>query len=322
MIHVREATLDDTQAVSALFRSRIAAWQRMNPQGQVEDVPYDALTIYERWLHGGPWMSVETAALHLSHLVRGAGMPIVAEIDGAVQAYAEVYHGVEPEPFGEHLHLGQLAVHAGYRAEGLEDAMLDDLLERTRTSHCHRLTANCIASDQIAQELYTRHGLMPLTRIKRYTIPAKSGQGFYKSVEHLNANASQITDWFMPVGRLGSARQQWETLWPRTWNAIPEVRERRIHRLHFSASGQEALMCCQQQLYAPRNADLYLWSPKPLTPQLLTAVRDWTHREGYRTLVMAVTDETAKVLGAEAEPDGYSVDVYGADATDATTLHS
>jgi GNAT superfamily N-acetyltransferase len=315
--HIREAALDDTQAISALFRSRITAWQRLNAQGQVEDVPYDALTIYERWLHGGPWMSVETGAIHLSHLLRGAGMPLVGEVDGAVQAYAEVYHGVEPQPFGDHLHLGQMVVHAAYSTEGLEDAVLDYLLEQTRTLHCQRLTATGVAGDAAAQELYTRHSMTPLSRIKRYSLPAKSGQGFYKSVEHLSANASQIDDWFMSVGRLSSARQQWETLWPRTWNAIPEIRERRIHRLHFSASGHEALVCCQQQLYAPRSADLYLWSSKPLTAQLLIALRDWTHREGYRTLVMAVTDDIAKVLGAEAEPDGYYVDVYGVDAQSA-----
>src|ERR1041385_4360870 len=219
-IHIREATLDDTKAISTLFRSRITAWQRLNTQGQVEDVPYDALTIYERWLHGGPWMSVETAAIHLSHLLRGAGMPFVVEVDGAVQAYCEVYHGVEPEPFGDHLHIGQMVVHPAARTEGLEDALLDYLLDQARTSHCQRLTANCVASDADAQELYSRHNMTPIMRINRYTIPAKSGQGFYKTVEHLSANPAQIADWFMVLGRLGSARQQWETLWPRTWNAI------------------------------------------------------------------------------------------------------
>lgn len=114
----------------------------------------------------------------------------------------------------------------------------------------------------------------------------------------------------MSVGRLGSSRQQWETLWPQTWYAIAEMRERRTHRLNFSASGQEALIFCQQQLYNSRAVEVYMWSPKPLTTQLLTALRDWTHREGYRTLVLCVNDDIAKVLGNEAEADGYYEDVY------------
>jgi hypothetical protein len=307
-IHVRQATLDDTTAISALARAHIQVWQRVNAQGQVEDMPYEALTIYERWLHGGPWMSLETGALQLSHLLRGAGIPFVAVVDEQVMAYAEAYHGVEPTPFGDHLHLANLIVSSDH--SGLKDSVLDYLLEETKAFKCQRLTAQCVANDSEAATLYKRHGMKSLARFQRLTLSAKTGQGFYKVSDHPNANPTQIAEWFMPVGRFGSARQQWETLWPRTWNAIPEIRAQRTHRLQFSASGQEAFVYCQQQLYAPRNADIYLWSPKPLTGQLLTALRDWAHKEGYRALVMLVMEETIKTLGSDAEPDGYFQDVY------------
>jgi hypothetical protein len=68
-VEVRQAGLDDTGAITALFGARIPIWQRINKQGQVEDVPYAQLTIYERWLHGGPWMSIETCAVLLNHLL-------------------------------------------------------------------------------------------------------------------------------------------------------------------------------------------------------------------------------------------------------------
>lgn len=310
-IHMRGATLDDTQAISALFRTHISVWQRLNAAGNVEDVAYDSLTIYERWLHGGPWMSVETAAIHLSHLLRGAGIPLVVEAEGKIAAYAEVFRGSEPEPYSDHYHLSLVMIDPDFANAGLQDVILNDLLEQARIARLTRVTANCIAGDVTTQSLYSRHGMSILSRVQRYNLPAKSGQGFYKVVEHLDDSAQQINNWFMPVGRLGSARQQWETLWPQTWYAIAEMRERRTHRLHFSASGQEALVYCQQKLYAPRAVEVYLWSPKPLTTQLLTALRDWTHREGYRTLVLSVPDETAKVLSAEAEADGYYEDVYG-----------
>ncbi len=155
--------------------------------------------------------------------------------------------------------------------------------------------------------------MQPVSRVVRLSLAAKTGQVFYRAVEHPNADAAQINEWYMPVGRLGSARQQWETLWPRLWNAIPQIRERRTHRLHVAAAGQEAFICCQQQLYDPRSADVYCWSPKPLSGQLVTAIRDWSHREGYRTLVMAVAPDTVKTLGPEAEADGYYQDVYALD---------
>lgn len=308
-ITVRPARLDDAAAISGLYRSYIPAWQRLDASGRVEDVPYESLTIYERWLHGGPWMSIETAAIHLSHLLRGAGLPLVVDFGGAVAAYAELYAGLEAEPYGDHLHLGHRVVAPDVPPAALEDALLQGALAVGRARRCMRFTANVVAGDG-AGDLYGQHGLTPLTRIQRYTLPAKSGQGFYKAVEHPNENAAQIGRWFMPVGRVGSARQQWEMLWPRTLDAIPEIRDRRVQRLHFSASGQEALVYCQPQLYAPRSAELSLWSPKPLTPQLLTALRDWTHREGYRTLVLTAGPETAGVLGGEAESDGFYLDVY------------
>lgn len=310
-IHVRGATLDDTLTISSLFRDRIAVWQRLNTAAQVEDVPYASLTIYERWQHGGPWMSVETAAIHLSHLLRGAGIPLVGEADGQIVAYAETYRGLEPDPYGDHLHLAKVVIDPDHTTGNIPDVIVSDLLDQARVSRCARLTADCVASDIEAQTLYTRHGMSVLSRINRYNLPARSGQGFYKVVEHPAENASQIAGWFMSVGRLGSARQQWETYWPRTWDAIAEIRERRAYRLHFSAAGQEALIYCQQQLYLPRTLEVYLWSPKPLTSQLLTALRDWAYREGYRSLVLTATDETAKILGGEAEPDGYYVDVFG-----------
>lgn len=64
-------------------------------------------------------------------------------------------------------------------------------------------------------------------------------------------------------------------------------------------------MFCREHLYDPRRADLSLWTPKPLTAQLVSAVRDWAHREGYRTLVMMVEDSAKEALGQEAEDDGY-----------------
>ena len=164
-----------------------------------------------------------------------------------------------------------------------------------------------------AADFYQQQGLQSLASVKRYNLPAKMGQGFYRTTDHLLAAADQIKGWQMPIGRLASPRQQWETWWPDTWASIPEMAQRPSHRLKFNASGQEAFVCCQQQLYAARSADVYCWSPGPLTSQMLTAIRDWCHRAGYRTLIMAMLDTTAKILGTEAEPDGYSQTIYTRD---------
>jgi GNAT superfamily N-acetyltransferase len=308
-IQVRQAGLDDTQAISNLFRSRIHVWQRLDERGRVEDVAYGALTIYERWLHGGAWMSVETAAIHLNQLLSGAGQALVAEGDGQVLAYAEGYEGAEPMPFGAHLHLAHLLVDTEHGTEGLDAALAEALIQRAKLLKCQYVTVSRMTDAIETQVFDQQYKLKGLAKLRRFTMSAKTGQIFYQATEHLNADSGQISGWYMPVGRLTSARQQWETLWSRTFETLPGNRRQKTHRMRFTAAGQEAFVCCKQQMYDPRSADVYCWSPKPLTSQLLSGIRDWAHREGYRTLVLAVTEDTVKTLGAEAEADGYTQDV-------------
>jgi ribosomal protein S18 acetylase RimI-like enzyme len=309
-LQVRMARLDDSVSITNLFQASIPVWQRLNAAGQVEDVGYAALSIYERWLYGGPWMSVETTALHLSHLLTGGGIPFVAERARVVVGYVEAYRGWEAEPFADHLHLSQLHRHPQETDSQVAEALIHAVKEAARLERVQRVTASCAANDSMTQALYTAQGFSAAQTVKRYSLPARSGQGFYRMTEHLDANPQQIKGWNMSIGRVESARQHWEMQWPPTFQAIPEIRERKQHRLHISASGQEAFIFAQQQLYVPRSVEFQIWSPKVATAQLMTALRDWSYRENYRTLVMIAPQEIAALLGTEAEADGYAASIF------------
>lgn len=304
-VGIRQACLDDTQAIGGLFQAQIPVWQRIDAGGQVESPPYQQLTIYERWSHGGAWMSIETASIHLSRLLRGAGIAVVGEVDGKVVAYAEAYPGDEPPPFGQHLHLASLVTSSEHPTTA--DALIRYLIELALSTATGQLTVSMGGADE---SRYDGYHLQLVSTVQRYHLAARTGQGFYKVNEHPNSSAAQIDGWQMPVGRAESARQHWELLWNTVWNILPEIAARRTQRLSISASGHEAFLCCQQQLFNPRTADLYCWSSKALTPPLLTAIRDWAHRQDYRTLSLVVTPETAKILGTEAEPDPFIRKIY------------
>ena len=201
-----------------------------------------------------------------------------------------------------------LVVHPVYTDAGIEQALLAGLLEQATVIKARQITMSRVGEVSGEATYYEHYHLQPLCRIRRLSLSARTGQIFYRASDHPNADPAQIQGWHMPVGRLTSARQEWEQLWPRTWEVIPEVRRQHTHRLPFAAAGQEAFVCCRQQFYDPRSADVYCWSPKPLTNQLVSAIRDWGHREGYRTLHWVVSDDTVKVLGQEAEPGGYTVE--------------
>lgn len=306
---IRNAQLDDTRYISDLFRTPVTTWQRLDPDGRVQDVTYEALSLYERWLHGGPWMSVETAAIWLNHLLKRGNVVYVAVQAGEIVGYLEAYPGNEPAPFGRHLHVAHLVA----PDQDIKDTLMRKLRERATDGDFDRFTTAFSAYDDDARTYYERFGMQRIERTQQYTIAAQTGQGFYKVTEHPNPNPEQINGWRMTIGRQQSARQHWETLWPRLWEVIPEIRERRTHRLSFNAAGQTAFLFCQQQLYAPRTVDVCCWSPKALKTQLITALRDWAHREDYRSLRLSLSDESTRVLPDDTENAPQQQDVYAVD---------
>jgi len=287
-MEIRLATLDDVAAICDLFQGQIGRWQRLNAEGIAEDVSYADLTVYERWLHGGsaaPWMSLETASIWLSHLRRGGGMPRVMLNSGGIVAYAEVFAGDEPAPYGQHMYLGQLISRDAESGR----AMFQKLREEA-AGQASLFTATCAAYDSDCVTFYARSGLAQLVKSYRVQFAAQQGQGFYQVTPHKNPAAVQITGWYMPLGERGSGREQWERLWPSHWDALPKLAERAVHRLRFSAAGQEAFVYFARDLYDPRSAHVSCWTPKPISAQMIIAMRDWAYRQGYRTL-QTYTDE-------------------------------
>lgn len=303
-MQIRPAILDDTRAIGALFRSRITAWQRQREDGQIEDVEYESLSVYERWLHGGAWMAVETGAVFLNHLLLGAGVPMVAEHGGHVFGYVEAFPNHEADPFGAHLHVGYLVAPDAET----EDALLDAMMMAARARKLFKLTASTALGEEATAAL-ARRGGEPVYTLQRYTLTARTGQGFYRAVDLAQNDASVITGWAMPAGRDTSPRYAWETQVQRLFDTMPELAQRRAHRLRLSASGQDVIVYCRQQMYAPRTVDVSMWSPKGLQPQTVIALSDWAHREGYRTLRLMAGEADARALGPDAELDPMMVTI-------------
>lgn len=294
-MEIRPATLDDTSGITQLFIANIDRWQRMTADGRVEDLPYADLRIYERWLHGGAWMSIETGAIWLTHLLGGAGLAFVAK-DDEIQGYAEAFISEEAEPYKYHLHISELVANN----EVSRDALMKHLLGQA--GGIGRLTVASTAYDQEKIGFYRRHSHKELMQIRRVNISAQgTNVGFYKVTKHDNSDATQILDWQMPIGRIESARQHWEELWAQLWHAVPEITARKTHRLRFNVGGQDAFVVVQEQLYNPRGAEVFCWTSKALTSHLIAAIRDWSYKAGYRSLTMAVNDKVASMLGSELE---------------------
>jgi hypothetical protein len=300
-MQVRSATLDDTYEIVKLFIADIPKWQRLNTQGQVEDLPYDDLTIYERWLHGGAWMTLETGVIWLSHVLSGHGLAYVVEDDSQIVAYAEAFYNDETPPLGQHLYVSEIQVDASCN-DDVHHALAEALIQDARS--VGRLTVSYAEYDDDHATYYRKYfGANEMARLARYSLSAQTGQSFYKSRDYDDDNSEQIVGWEMSVGRWTSPRSMWEREWTEHWRAIPQIIDRTKHRLFINAAGHEAIVCYHQQLYNTRSAEVYCWSAKKLSSQLIVAIRDWGHRAGYRNLILALPSSSAKLLPAEVTVD-------------------
>ncbi|WP_240910739.1 hypothetical protein [Thermococcus sp. MAR1] len=79
-MRIRLATLDDVGGIVALH----AANERLSGN------------LYERYTRGGPWMSVETCAIHLNNLLLDDQLVAVAELNGIIVGEVEVLFSEEP----------------------------------------------------------------------------------------------------------------------------------------------------------------------------------------------------------------------------------
>ena len=300
-MRIRQATLDDTHQIVALFAAKIPVWQRFNAEGHVEDLPYEALTIYERWLHGGAWMALETGAIWLNHLLSGNGLAWVVDDEGRILAYAEAFVNRELTPMNTHLHLAQIMV-GDSGPEEVHHLLADAVLKDARGPG--RLSVAYPDYDEVHARYYrTYFGAKESFRLTRYALSAQIGQSFYKSQDYDKSDANVIEGWAMAAGRLTSPRAMWESEWVEHWRGIPPILERSKHRQYVNASGHEALVCFHQQQYNERVADVLCWSPRHLSTQLLVAIRDMGHRLGFRSLTFAIPDFSAKLLPEDSAPE-------------------
>jgi GNAT superfamily N-acetyltransferase len=194
-ITVRQATLADAASITALHNAAIETWTRRTIDGESVPVEYADLSLFERWLNGGPWTSVEMCAVHIANLLRGSdGFPVVAEIEGRVGAEAEVFIGREPEPFSHHINIPKLSVHPEHREAGLDSALLTYIQQIAEAIRCKRVT---VAHGEPDAALYEHHHFNRAHTGQRIVIRAQEGRVFYQAGELKTFDPAQINGWHM-----------------------------------------------------------------------------------------------------------------------------
>ena len=307
MTTVRLATLADTAAIVDIHTSHKTQWEQVDSMGQLVSARYEALTLYERWQQGGPWMSIETCAVHLNRLLAGSGVPLVAEDEnGQVLAEAEVYESFEPAPYGHHLHIGVIITHADHLRRGLGAALMKYIVEMARLMKCERIAV----SHNEARHFFAAQNFRHTHTGRGVRIATQQGRAFYQGVDLVDRNPDQIKGWYMPFGRYQSSRQEWDNLFPQDWAAgLPDLLNILVMHVKLTVTNQNAILFMRE---ADQPGEVYLacWSARPLSNPLLTAIRDRAFRDGFHTIISYVMDTDLPSLGNDAQQTNYSQDLY------------
>lgn len=296
MPKVRQALLSDVQGISLVYRSLVKQWTRPGPEGPLP-APYEALSLHERWLHGGPWLSLETCAIWLGHLLQqNEGLAIVAEEGGQILGEAEVFISREAPPYGHHLNISNLNVLAEAQGQGVGRALVDYILEMARALKCQQITVAYPNPLPFWEAL----GFQPLVARRRVTLPAKEGRVFYKAHELQNDSPKQVAGWYMSLGRFQNSREEWERFYWMMWAGVPQLVEPRWHGLSLELSGQPCLLHLHQREDDPQGATARVWTKYELSTHVISAICDRAARLNY-AYISSLVDEPQHKLLTEAQ---------------------
>ncbi|HDH07022.1 MAG TPA: N-acetyltransferase [Thermoproteales archaeon] len=123
-MEIRLASLDDVKGIVEVHCSDVEKWFRVVGGRRVE-ADYGSLSVGERFLHGGPWMSIETCAIHLNYLLISKQYPLVAIADGKVVGELELFICSEDNVLGKTAFIDILVVHKDYRRKGIGRALIN-----------------------------------------------------------------------------------------------------------------------------------------------------------------------------------------------------
>jgi len=253
-IVVRPAMLSDAAAITAIHCSNVETWRR---GGRGEPVPYEALSLHDRWLHGGPWMSVETCAVHLNRWLRTGHPLLVAELEGEVVGEAEFVVNPEPAPYGPALHLSLLFVHADHRGQGVGRALIEAGLRLAQERGCGMLTTQ---PEQPAEPFYRRVGFEPWLRLREWQAEATEAPLRPEPAPAFYAPYPVGEGVVLRAGRYQCGRQAWDDL--PFHLALAEHRSLRWGRWRVALpGGGAAWLGLHAQPLEPSQADGFIWAP-------------------------------------------------------------
>jgi len=287
-MEIRPATLDDIVAITEVHKGDIPIWYRGFGDERIPS-SYEKLTVFERYIAGGPWMSVETCAVHVNELLLHDLPPIVVVIDQQVVAEAEFYIGDEGIPYGNTLDISVLYVHPECQHQGVGGALLEYLIERAERKHCR-----CLMVIPGPRGFYQRYGFSSTCTRPQFLINTETSDIQY-SIEELPIETPWrvVTGLPMPIGRYTSSRQEWERHKMITYH-LPELASCLHRRMRIHTPSAEAVLILSQHSPFDDALVVHAWTATMPLSDLVAIARHESAVSGYKRLRMLIDQEIVR----------------------------
>jgi GNAT superfamily N-acetyltransferase len=289
---VREATLDDVQDIVSVYLT--------NPDRPF-DQPVKHLSIAERYSYGGPWMSVETCAIHLNNVLAWGHTPLVVEEGSRVVAETEFYIGRDVPPFGRTLDISVLYVHAEWQRRSAGSLLMEAMIDRARMAGCDRITVN---TGPESQGFYRRFGFahaLDLQVIRCDVAPMNSPSVCELYVPRAFEAQPGGALW---IGRFLSPAQKWREIvdaFERREAILPQDAGRPAP-VGISSTGKGFTGFLIPGWGNPARARVHCWAERPtreMVSSLLAEARRAGYSEAHLLCHPEVVEMVADVCGAQ-----------------------
>ncbi|NLV73077.1 MAG: GNAT family N-acetyltransferase [Chloroflexi bacterium] len=287
-MEIRAATLDDITAITEVHKRDVATWYRGFGDDEIV-APYDQLCVFERYMAGGPWMSVETCAIHVNQLLLHELPPIVAVLDGKVVAESEFYIGDEGAPYGVVLDISVLYVHPDAQGRGVGGAMIKYLIDRAQRRQCRSMTVV-----PGPRGFYQHYGFNEVHDRPHLLVNARTTNHPYTMEELGNETPYRVVSGIpMPIGRYTSGRQEWERHKMITYH-LPELSHCMHRRIRLRNDSGEAIAILAQHSPFDRALIAHAWTDSMPINELVTILRNECVNSGFSQLRLLIDPQIVR----------------------------
>ena len=286
-VKIRLASLDDVKDIVDIYCSNVDHWVK-HINGKEVEVRYDDLSVVERWAHGGPWMSIETCAIHLNYLLLWNQYPIIAIVDNRAVGELELYIGYEENILGYHGFIDVLEVHKDYQGRGIGRRLVEEAIRLAIDSNCDTIA---VWPDPKVVEFYRKIGIDRIAYYVKYV------RLYLHSVESIGIESIDIKEfptdfdtiryWLFISPRIETSFVSWIK---NQWDYAIEKNAIKYFSATIPSLG---IALAIESLWLNHDeGSLYLWIRElDILPQVLDAILSIAKSLGFKNLRLLVSRE-------------------------------